>query len=57
MSECGHVTGIGGIFFKADDPARLALWYQEHLGVPLRGESFALFRWGEDPRSLQGSTV
>ena len=27
------VTGIGGVFFRADDPAALAEWYAAHLGV------------------------
>ena len=27
------VTGIGGIFFRARDPERLARWYAETLGV------------------------
>ena len=27
------VLGIGGIFFKADDPERLLAWYREHLGL------------------------
>ena len=27
------VTGIGGLFFRAKDPAALAAWYAEHLGV------------------------
>lgn len=27
------VTGIGGIFFKARDPARMAAWYRENLGI------------------------
>lgn len=25
------VTGIGGVFFKADDSARLRAWYRDHL--------------------------
>ena len=29
----GQVTGIGGIFFRAQDPAALAAWYEKHLGV------------------------
>ena len=29
----GHVTGIGGIFFRARDPEALASWYETHLGV------------------------
>jgi glyoxylase I family protein len=28
-----RVTGIGGIFFRAQDPKMLAQWYQDHLGV------------------------
>jgi glyoxylase I family protein len=28
-----RVVGIGGLFFRAKDPAALAQWYEEHLGV------------------------
>lgn len=28
-----RVTGIGGIFFRARDPAALSDWYQRHLGI------------------------
>src|SRR5215471_2957684 len=31
----GHVTGIGGVFFKAKDPKALAAWYRDVLGLPL----------------------
>lgn len=27
------VTGIGGFFFRAKDPAMLNAWYAEHLGI------------------------
>jgi len=27
------VTGIGGLFFRARDPAALSAWYQKHLGI------------------------
>ena len=27
------VVGVGGIFFRAQDPDALAAWYREHLGV------------------------
>jgi len=27
------VTGIGGVFFRGKDTAKLAEWYQAHLGV------------------------
>ena len=28
------VTGIGGYFFRADDPDALSAWYEKHLGIP-----------------------
>lgn len=31
----GHITGVGGIFFKAKDPKALAAWYRDVLGLPL----------------------
>lgn len=27
------VLGVGGIFFRAQDPDALSAWYREHLGV------------------------
>jgi predicted enzyme related to lactoylglutathione lyase len=27
------VLGIGGVFFRAQDPDRLNAWYREHLGI------------------------
>lgn len=28
-----RAQGIGGVFFRATDPKRLAAWYAEHLGL------------------------
>ena len=28
-----RVQGIGGLFFRSQDPKALAAWYQQHLGV------------------------
>jgi catechol 2,3-dioxygenase-like lactoylglutathione lyase family enzyme len=28
----GKVLGIGGVFLRSQDPARLAAWYRDHLG-------------------------
>lgn len=39
-----RVRGIGGIFFKANDPKALAEWYQKHLGVPVEAYGGATFR-------------
>lgn len=30
----GHVTGVGGIFFKAENPDSLKKWYTKNLGMP-----------------------
>ncbi len=27
------VNGIGGVFFRSDDPEKLLGWYRQHLGV------------------------
>jgi predicted enzyme related to lactoylglutathione lyase len=43
----GRALGVGGIFFRSADPARLGDWYAEHLGFTVeswgdtRGTSFA----------------
>ncbi|HEX9341048.1 MAG TPA: VOC family protein [Thermoplasmata archaeon] len=52
-----RVTGIGGIFFTAKDPAGMVEWYREHLGIHIE-DSVALFTWrgGKDGRA-QGHTV
>jgi len=31
----GRVLGIGGVFFRSPDPARLASWYAENLGLQI----------------------
>jgi predicted enzyme related to lactoylglutathione lyase len=41
-----RVTGLGGVFFKADDPESLSSWYEEHLGLK-REEGGFIFRWRE----------
>jgi catechol 2,3-dioxygenase-like lactoylglutathione lyase family enzyme len=28
-----RVVGIGGVFFKSQDPEKLRAWYKEHLGL------------------------
>lgn len=43
-----HVLGIGGIFFKAKDPEKLAGWYKEHLGLDVEEYGGVTFREGED---------
>jgi predicted enzyme related to lactoylglutathione lyase len=42
-----RVTGIGGIFFKARDPAALRDWYRKHLGIDVQDWGGAAFAWGD----------
>lgn len=30
-----RVTGIGGLFFRANEPEALAAWYARHLGIDM----------------------
>jgi predicted enzyme related to lactoylglutathione lyase len=39
-----YVVGIGGIFFKANDPEKLAAWYQKHLGLEVEEYGGVTFR-------------
>jgi predicted enzyme related to lactoylglutathione lyase len=39
-----HITGIGGIFFKASDPEKLGAWYKEHLGLEVEEYGGVTFR-------------
>ena len=32
-----NVTGIGGLFFRAEDPAALGEWYSKHFGIAVNG--------------------
>lgn len=51
------VTGIGGIFFKCDDPEKMKSWYAQNLGLPM-DDYGTQFKWrdAEDP-TKEGSTV
>jgi catechol 2,3-dioxygenase-like lactoylglutathione lyase family enzyme len=40
-----RVTGIGGIFFKAKDPAALRAWYRKHLGIESADWGGTAFDW------------
>ena len=47
-----RATGIGGIFFKAKDPAKLRQWYQDHLGLNTNKYG-AVFEWYQGADSTQ----
>ncbi len=39
-----RVTGLGGIFFKSNDPEKLKDWYKKHLGLETH-QYGATFKW------------
>jgi len=53
-----RVTGIGGIFIKSKDPARLKAWYRDHLGMEIQDWGGMAFQWStpEEPNP-DGATV
>jgi predicted enzyme related to lactoylglutathione lyase len=48
-----RATGIGGIFFRCDDPKKMSKWYQKHLGINMFGGN-GYFQWRENdkPRNV-----
>lgn len=46
------VTGIGGIFFKCQDPGKLKEWYDKHLGLNTNDYG-ATFHWYEGSDSTK----
>jgi predicted enzyme related to lactoylglutathione lyase len=46
-----RVTGVGGIFLRAADPAKLYGWYEQHLGLK-RTEDGAFAFFSEGPREM-----
>ncbi len=56
-NQTEKVNGIGGVFFKAREPKKMAAWYREHLGIQSRG-GYADFAWREkDNPERIGRTV
>lgn len=54
-----RVTGLGGLFFKANDPKAMYAWYEKHLGLKEEAQgSGVMFHWREaaDPEKT-GMTV
>jgi len=52
-----RVTGIGGVFFKAKDPAALGAWYKKHLGIDVQDWGGAAFRWTDESGKPIGGTT
>jgi hypothetical protein len=43
-----RVTGIGGFFFRAKDPVKLAKWYEENLGVDVVPADYNQTPWSQE---------
>ena len=41
------VRGLGGLFFKCEEPEKLANWYQEYLGIQMDGSTYGMFNPNE----------
>ncbi len=52
-----RVTGIGGIFFQAKDPAALRAWYQAHLGIDVQAWGGTAFSWADAEGNPTGGTT
>jgi predicted enzyme related to lactoylglutathione lyase len=53
-----RVTGLGGIFFKANDPETLYTWYEQHLGIKRGPDETVAFHWRDaTDREQSGMTV
>ena len=54
-SFMAKVVGVGGVFFKSEDPEQLGAWYQKWLGVPVEFPYGASFK--PDTVPVGGLTV
>ncbi len=53
-----RVTGIGGIFFQANDPPVLQAWYKRHLGIDVQAWGGTGFTWTDsDGKPYAGTTI
>lgn len=59
MKTKPRITGVGGIFFKARQPAKLAAWYRRHLGLPISDQWLGwAFEWREAKKpAKKGQTI
>jgi predicted enzyme related to lactoylglutathione lyase len=52
-----RVTGIGGIFFHAQDPVALRAWYKRHLGIDVQAWGGTAFSWAADSSHFAPGTA
>lgn len=49
-----HVTGLGGFFFKSENPKLLKSWYATHLGLPV--DDYGWSFWWKDSNGRDAMT-
>ncbi len=49
-----RVTGIGGFFFKAENPDHIKAWYKTHLGIPT--DNYGWSFWWKDANGNDAMT-
>jgi hypothetical protein len=42
------VLGIGGLFFRSENPEQLAKWYETHLGISVVPTSYEQEPWQQE---------
>ena len=52
-----RITGVGGIFLRSEDPARLAGWYAKHLGLKVGTDLASILLWSDEGPSATGMTI
>lgn len=52
-----RVTGIGGIFFTAQDAPALQAWYKRHLGIDVQPWGGTAFTWTDAAGKPVGGTT
>jgi len=52
------VIGLGGPFIKANDPKALAAWYEKHLGIDFKGNTYTDWQFTDNEgKNLPGYNV
>jgi glyoxylase I family protein len=48
MIQMEKVTGIGGFFFRSNEPKKLAQWYADHLGISVTPSDYGQQPWVQE---------
>lgn len=51
-----RVTGLGGVFFKSNDPKMIREWYKNHLGLDMKDWG-CTFKWREYANKEKSGTT